>query len=591
MRNPIRFYYDPAFIAECIDKLVKQPFWSEGQDGYIQKLEDDNRVIYLSHTLPAFGFYNFPVGNKLVPVQVRGNIAREANHKDLRDFVTYLLNRLPGGNKVLDRMTMQYNQFFDEKVLTSLRILDSSTLKDNRSTAYRYYRNGVVKVSSKSDSVSLIPYDKVEGLVWADQIIDREYKEVESLLFDEDSFLEDKTDTAGNHFHKWCQNLCKSQDHSGSWIYNKDRFKALSSGFGYLLHKFWSEYKCVIFIDEDMKEGRAEGRTGKSVVLHDALSHALNTEVIDAKSVTKKGYGNQFMFNFLTPSTQYVCFDDACEDFDFSSLFSVITGPLLVNRKYGSMFQFPKNEKPKMSISSNHPILGDGSSFEDRQHNVSIGGFYRFHKMELNKDPHKFHGGYLFDEDWGDENWYEFDAFCVSSLLYYLHNGLVNKGEGSNYRLKKLNASVGSSTLVNTIHRFLEDNTGMETYSHYVEEMGDESMKCRCLRDFVTENSGGETYTLPQLTTALHSVANHFDFKINVGLNDRPQKRFGPNRKGVNRYVITTSKNPFGSSVVSDEEPASTDPVPDNNSSTATLTAEEEHEETLKYFEQLNTEF
>jgi len=555
MHNPIRVYYNPDFIASCIKSLFDNPFWDEDSDGNVDKLVDDNRLTYLSHTLPSFGFCNLPIGNKLVPIQINGNIAREVNHKDLRDFVIYLLNRVPNGNKVLDRMTMQYNHFFDEKVLTSLRCVDSEPLKDTRSTAYRYYLNGVVKVSSKSDSVTLLPYEELDGLVWADRVIDRVFKEGLVGNFAEDSFLDDITNTPGNHFHKWCQNLVKSRDHSGSWTYNRNRFKALASGFGYLLHQYWGDHKCVIFLDEDMTEGAANGRTGKSVVLNDALSHALKSEVIDAKTVSKKkSNGNQFLFNFLTPSTQYVCFDDACEDFDFSSLFSVITGPLQVNRKYGTMFQFSKNEKPKMSISSNHPILGEGSSYDDRQHLVAVGGFYRVHKMELAKSPDKIHGGFLFDEEWGDKNWEEFDLFCVKALLYYLHNGLVNTGVGDKYHLNKLNASVGSSSLVSTLHRFLEKNNGKETYDHSVDGMTDDE-KDRCLRDFVEDHLNGETYTPQQISNGLHLVAKHFSYHINVGLKDRPQKRFGVDRKGVNLYKITDNKKPFNSFSVNVNEP------------------------------------
>lgn len=555
MNNPIRVYYNQDFIASCIKSLFDKPFWDEDSDGNVHKLEESNRLTYLSHTLPSFGFFNLPIGNKLTPIQVRGNIAREVSIKDFREFVIYLLNRVPNGNKVLDRMTMQYSHFFDEKLLTSLRCIEVEPIKDVRSTAYRYYLNGVVKVSSKSDSVTILPYEELDGLVWADRVIDRVFDEGSIGSFDQDSFLNDITDSPGNHFHKWCQNLCKSQDHTGSWSYNRNRFKALASGFGYLLHQYWGDHKCVIFMDEDMKEGEANGRTGKSVVLNDALSHALKSEVIDAKTVSKKkNLGNQFLFNFLTPSTQYVCFDDACEDFDFSSLFSVITGPLQVNRKYGTMFQFSKNEKPKMSISSNHPIIGEGSSYDDRQHLVAVGGFYRVHKMELGKSPDKLHGGYLFDEEWGDENWKEFDSFCVKALLYYLHNGLVNTGIGDKYHLNKLNASVGSGNLVSTLHRFLESNVGKETYSHYVDGMNDDE-KDRCLRDFVEDHLNGETYTPQQITNGLHLVAKHFSYNINVGMKDRPQKRFGADRKGVNLYVITDSRNPFNKPSVDVVEP------------------------------------
>jgi hypothetical protein len=138
----------------------------------------------------------------------------------------------------------------------------------------------------------------------------------------------------------------------------------------------------------------------------------------------------------------------------------------------------------------------------------------------------------------------EFDSFCANALIYYLHNGLVNTGIGDKYRINKLAASVGSGSLVSTLHRFLETNVGKETYSHFVEGM-DEELKSVCLRDFVEDSVNGETFTPQQITSGLHLVSKHFSYNINVGLKSRPQRRFGIDRKGVDLYVITDNKNPF----------------------------------------------
>ena len=114
--------------------------------------------------------------------------------------------------------------------------------------------------------------------------------------------------------------------------------------------------------------------------------------------------------------------------------------------------------------------------------------------------------------------------------------------------------SVGSGNLVSTLHRFLENNVGKETYSHYVDGM-DVDYKELCLRDFVEEHLNGETYTPQQITNGLHLVAKHFSYNINVGMKDRPQKRFGADRKGVNVYVISDSKNPFNKPSINVMEP------------------------------------
>ena len=152
----------------------------------------------------------------------------------------------------------------------------------------------------------------------------------------------------------------------------------------------------------------------------------------------------------------------------------------------------------------------------------------------------------MFDDDWGDDNWQEFDSFCAKALHFYLRNGLVGGGSSDTYRLNKLHASVGSPGLTSTLSRFLEEHCDMETYSHAVEGMTEEEEQ-HSLRNYVEASHPGETFTKNQLSTGLSLVAKHYGYRLNVGLKDRPQKRFGPQKRGVNKYVITSASQPFGS--------------------------------------------
>ena len=114
--------------------------------------------------------------------------------------------------------------------------------------------------------------------------------------------LNDYSDKDGFEFLKWMQNLCRVRQDDGAWVLDSKRFRSMLSAYGYLLHQHWNDYKCVIFVDEDMESGKANGRTGKSVVLNDSLSAALNTCVIDAKTISKKGNSSSskdFAFSFV----------------------------------------------------------------------------------------------------------------------------------------------------------------------------------------------------------------------------------------------------------------------------------------------------
>ena len=565
-RNIRKWFYDHDFISTATGSIFNNPFWLEEDDVVIpfpaRDSDEVNRCIatYYSHTLPTLGFYNLADGDEFTPIHLVGGIAVEVDQHYIRDYIKYILSFVPGGDMIIDVMTQRYDRFFSGRILNSLRLeFNRKPLKDKRNSAYRFYKNGVVDISTK-DGCKLIPYSDIEGdsFVWANQIIDRDFNSNLVGEYDKDGFVSDLTDEPGNHFHKWCQNLCKERNEDGQWVYRPNRFKTLASGFGYLLHQRWNEYKCIIFVDEDLVEGKANGRTGKSVVLDDALSYALDSVTVEANGV-KRDQNNKFLFHIVHPSTQYICLDDACYDFDFSALFSKITGPFTCEKKYGGIFQFSKYEKPKMGLSTNHPIIGDGPSYADRQHIVEVGGFYRFHKMELNKDPMSFHDGWLFDDDWSLVNWQEFDAFCVNALLFYLNEGLLGGRSSSNYQYKKLVNSVGSPGLVQTIQRFLAENAGKETYQKKVKGMEDHQVD-RCLDEFVKDHLPNEDYSLNQLSTGLHHVASHFGYGINRGSTDkRKQKRFGPDKKGTDLYVISDPSHPFGNSTSSSDDKTDVD--------------------------------
>ena len=184
----------------------------------------------------------------------------------------------------------------------------------------------------------------------------------------------------------------------------------------------------------------------------------------------------------------------------------------------------------------------------------------------------------MLEDDWGTVNWGEFDSFMVFCLHYYLKHGLINKGSGEKYRLNKLISSVGSGSLVSTIHRFLETNVGTETYAYWVDGMTDD-LKERCLGDYVTDYLPEEHHSTNQLSSGLNLVAEHFGFKINVGCKPRPQKRFGTDRKCVNSYFITDSQSPFPKKKVVVEVEEHSSPVLTTQPASSTDLTEEEVQE------------
>ncbi|MEX0649855.1 MAG: primase-helicase family protein [Candidatus Andersenbacteria bacterium] len=531
-------------MSECQSQMLKHPFWQE-KNGNVLPLKNEDVVTYFAKFLPSLGFFKIPGkrGDGFIPVQIKGRFVRRVDENDIREFIVYLMNQDPLGNAVLDQMTLQHQKFFGSNIKTSLRVKsDLKTLKDTRITAYRFFRNCVVEVNG--ESVRAIDYDKLDSdiFIFIDKILGRDF--VLDQLIDEDSFLSDVTCHKGKHFYRWCQNLCRFRE-DNDWIFNQRSFKSLASGFGYLLHKSWNEQKIVVFTDKDMISGVSNGRTGKSVVLNDALENAVNTVIVNAKSISRFN-SDRFLFSEVDHDTEYVCFDDGTADFPLESLFSTITGNLAVERKHANKFTIHKNDKPKMALSCNHPILGEGFSFEDRQHLVEVSDYYRYHKQEEYLDPVKIHGGYLFDEDWGTRNWQEFDTFCIYALRYYLKHGLVGGKASSEYRTTKLHNEIGSAELANALHRLIEENVNSIVYREKIDGFADEVALLDSVRSQLTTD-----YPDQHIVSSFKKVANHFGYRINEGQGKRIQKRFGSGL--VDGYRITHSSNPFPK-VMDDQE-------------------------------------
>ena len=72
--------------------------------------------------------------------------------------------------------------------------------------------------------------------------------------------------------------------------------------------------------------------------------------------------------------------------------------------------------------------------------------------------------GWFFDDDWGNQNWEEFDAFVILALQFYLDNGLIGGKRQFISLYQTCWFTVGNGELVSVLHRLLEDNVGGEIY-------------------------------------------------------------------------------------------------------------------------------
>ena len=187
---------------------------------------------------------------------------------------------------------------------------------------------------------------------------------------------------------------------------------------GYLLHTFKdpSLSKSIILMDSeiDVEYNEASGGTGKSLI-GKAISQILPILFIDGKTMKSQ---DKFRLSGLNNYHRIIFFDDVKKDFDFESLYPLITGDLYIEKKYKNAVVIPSSETPKILITSNYVVKGGGGNAEKRRKIEYEGSSYF---KEVQTPLEEF--GHRFFDDWDKTEWVKFDNFMetVSTIRTVRH--------------------------------------------------------------------------------------------------------------------------------------------------------------------------
>ena len=303
-------------------------------------------------------------------------------------------------------------KYFSKEYLNMLSTIDIEYKKDTKDESFIFYKNFAIKTTT--NKIEKIPYSEIKSLVWRKQVIDREIK------------LTDKSEGVFKTFI-W---LVSGQD--------VDRYYTLKSVIGYLLHSFQNDAKAktIIFNDEMISDDVANGGSGKGLI-HKAIGHIKNVVVEDGKRFDPKG---QFAYQKVNKDSQIFLLDDVPPHFNYEFLFSIQTEGMTVEKKGKDSFKIPFKESPKLSITTNYTIKGDGPSFRRRVFEVELANYFNDKHTPENEFNHQFFN------DWDKQEWQKFDNFMIRCLQYYLKHGLV-ESKKVNLEFRKLKNELGSEFL------------------------------------------------------------------------------------------------------------------------------------------------
>lgn len=197
-------------------------------------------------------------------------------------------------------------------------------------------------------------------------------------------------------------------------------FISKCTAVGFLLHQYFDKSisKAVIGMDGKLSEvGSSWGGTGKSI-FGDAIGKIIPQVAIGAKN--KKLTEDPFWAEEVTEKTDNVFLDDVRANIDFEFFFPFITGKFMVNPKGAKKYTIPEKDSPKIYISTNHAIPGEGSSFKRRQFFIAFSDYYNDEHIPINDF------GVNFFDEWDQEQWNLFFNFMAQCVRIYLKYGLID---------------------------------------------------------------------------------------------------------------------------------------------------------------------
>lgn len=425
-------------ITEDTYNSIKEE--QEHEDFWYYDKKDNVKIDNLKYKffLERNGFKKyFPEGsNKPTWVSISSNIVSETSVEKLKDFVlNYLLDN---GELEVWKLCSNYANLFSESFLLMLDSIELKMLKDKKHKSFIAFQNGILEITK--DKAELIEYIDIDGYVWESQIIKRDYVNIETTENDYQKFI-------GHVSH--------------------DEPLALECAIGYLLSTYKNKMnnKAIILNDEEISDN-PEGGTGKGLLVQ-GLKQVRRVSILDGKSFDDK---KSFPYQTVSQDTQILVFDDVVKNFNFENKFSLVTEGITIERKNKDAIKLSVEDSPKMLISTNYAIRGEGNSHDRRRHELEIAQYYGKDRTPFDEFGHQ-----LFD-DWDDEEFLKFDNYMVSCLQAYLKHGLV-KQNAKNLVKRKFIMETGME-----FNEWVEDENNFplnsrrdkqETFDNFVNEYQD----------------------------------------------------------------------------------------------------------------------
>lgn len=428
-------------VEEAAEKIKDgkniEDFWYFDKNKNI-RLSPHKYKDWLEHN--KFSKY-FPTNSKTYTfIQVDEAIVEETNEKRIKDYVLNCLLNADSNYSIYDFMASS-TKYFTPDFLSMLNSANIKIEEDTHDACFLYYRNCVVKITA--EKIEQIDYINLEGKVWKNQIIDRDFIMCDHHASEYRTFIWEVSER------------------------DQRRYKTMQSVIGYLLHshKTSANNRAVILNDCVISEN-PNGGSGKGIFC-EALKKLKKVSSINGKAFD---FDKSFAYQTVSTDCQILLFDDVKKNFEFERLFSLITEGITIEYKGQDAIKLPVTKSPKIIITTNYTVGGVGGSFERRKFEVEFSDFFN-HKHT----PEMFFGHLLF-EDWDLAEWARFDAYMIQCAQIYLRYGLLNaefKNINTRKFIKETSHDFWEWTLNHDVFQFSTRIPKTEAYDLFCNEYPD----------------------------------------------------------------------------------------------------------------------
>lgn len=380
-------------------------------EGQFWRKEKHKIKIKYTDLLLWFHSIGYRTYNKTI-VQVINNVVQLVDEADMKRA---FLNEVEF--EIQDEMYEKVSTIFNESggLMSMLKEIENTFIQDDKDSTWLFFRNIAIKITT--ESIDPYEYKTLNGYIWKSDIIDRDYYGCDFAGCDAERFIK---------------------------ILGGDKAESLQKIIGYMITKYKDPLnpRAVILMEDidPENEGESQGGSGKGLCFQ-FIKQFRKTTDFDGKNFR---FSDQFLFQNVDPDTAVIFIDDVEKNFKFNSLFSILTGPLHINKKNKPQVTIPFANSPKIFITSNYSVGGMDTSSKRRKYEFPVTKYFGEEIEPIHVFKRQFFSG------WDRAEWLRFDNFIIDCCKKYLAEG--DKKTIGNMTDK----STERSLISNTNREFLE---------------------------------------------------------------------------------------------------------------------------------------